>query len=217
MNTQVRTTILASSIRRVLGYAATVLTALAAVPALSAEFECKQELMAGTWVHHSDLWILDRDGGDAFPPAGPYSTTGVQVFDEQGRASIARQTASTSEGFNRANFLNAFDVRVTISPDCTGRWIFALRNDLPAGHPLISQRGFQPGQIVFDLDIVCSNAQQECSGTFTNPEGVFTGIGTLRRIETFNALLEAKVDSLTEKINAIMQRLGLVPSAFGSK
>lgn len=216
MKTESTSTKSATGIRGVLGHFAALLLTLAIPSALHAEFECRQELMAGTWVHQSDLWILEREGMDAFPPAGPYSTVGVQVFDEQGRASVARQTASTAAGFSRANFLSAFDVRVTVNPDCTGRWIFTLRNDLPAGHPLISQLGFQPGQVVFDLDMVCSNAQQECSSTFTNPAGVFTGIGTMRRIETFNALLESKMDSLTAKINAIMQRLGLVPSAYGN-
>ena len=55
---------------------------LAAAPGLKAEFECKQELWAGAWVQHAELWILEREGRNIFPPPGPFSAAGTFVFDE---------------------------------------------------------------------------------------------------------------------------------------
>ena len=204
-------------IRRLFGRlgAAALLYALAAPAALWGQFECKQELMAGTWVSHAELWILEREAPDPFPPPGPFSTTGNFVFDSQGRALAARQTNSTSMGVSRPNFATAFDSHATINADCTGTITQALRTDLPAEHPLISVFGLDPGQLVFELDTVCSNGQRECRATFTAPAGVLIGIVKLERIDPPAVLTTADVAgelaSIKANIAALSRRLGIVP------
>jgi len=62
---------------------------LATAPPLKVEFECKQELMAGAWVHHADkLQVLGIQGSPLEALAGPFSEVGISIFDEQGRATV---------------------------------------------------------------------------------------------------------------------------------
>lgn len=175
---------------------------------LRAEFECKQELMAGAWVHHAELFIEEREGIDPFPPPGTFSEVGIVVFDEQGKATVGRQTNSTTTGVNRFDAHSINEIQVTINPDCTGTLVFRLR-DLPPEHPFIAIFGYQPGQVVFDNDLVCAAGQIECWATFTVPTAVFTGISTLKRVEAVNAELDVKLDSLSAKVDAIMRWLSI--------
>lgn len=186
------------------------LGSIATLP-LRAEFECRLDLMAGAWVHHAELFIQEREGIDPFPPPGTFSEVGIVVFDERGKATVGRQTNSTTTGVSRFDAIPINDIQITINPDCTGTLVFRLR-DLPPEHPLIAMFGYQPGQVVFDNDLVCADGQMECWATFTQPTAIFTGISTLKRVEAFNAELDVKLDSLSARIDAIMRWLS-IPSS----
>ena len=202
-----------NSIFRVLGplSAAALLLALATPPALRAQFECKQELMAGAWEHYGQHWILERETPDLFPPAGPFAATGLVVFDEQGHAVVFKQTSSNSTGASALDFVPVFDTQVTINPDCTGTMTQSLRQDLPSDNPLTVNFGYQPGQVVFELALVCSNGQRECQATFTKPGGVLIGIVNLKRTDFVPAVTSAQLGSIKANIEALSRRLGIVP------
>ncbi len=164
---------------------------LTAAPKLQAEFECKQELMAGGWIAYGNLF-----GQGIFPP-GPWSAVSLTVFDEQGFATTAIQTNTTSltpNDVEAEDFLESFDVQFTINPDCTGKYTFTV----PAG-PLI-----------FELDVVCGNGQRECYATFTetpppgntDPVGII-GVWTLKKVDAFDQQLEAKVDALAAELSFV--------------
>ena len=96
------------------------LLGLATSPKLKAEFECKQELMAGTWVHHAELEVLGIEGSPLQGLAGPFSEVGINVLDEQGRATVASQTNTTTVGAFLDDFL-AEDRGGGCCPSCRRR------------------------------------------------------------------------------------------------
>jgi hypothetical protein len=185
---------------------AVLILAAATAPGLKAEFECKQELMAGAWVGYADkLQLLGLEGSPAEALAGHFSVAGIYVFDEQGRATTAFQTNTTVLFASRDDFLarnrpgGPLEVQFTVNADCTGQFIFTNR---ASGVP------------VFELTAVCANGQRECYaswvqsfGNTTPPD--FNGIVTLKRVDS---PLETKVDALSANINRIMRRLGMIPA-----
>jgi hypothetical protein len=181
---------------------ATLFLGLTTTPALMAQFECKQELMAGAWAIQNSVTSLEREGVDIFPTPGPFSFVGLVVFDPTGRVTIERHTNSTPSGVARPDLTLFFDGRFTVNPDCTGRLAYTLR-DLPSDHPFVSQFGLNPGQVVIDLDTVCANGQRECWAVPTVPSFQI-GIATLKKIDPFDERLHAKVDR-------VLRRLGLIP------
>lgn len=194
-------------LRIFIGLGVVVLLLGLAAPKLQAEFECKQELMAGAWANRASGFRLARDGVDIFDPPGPYVISGLVVFDETGRTSVVRNTAGSPAGPRRGNPTQVFDMQVNINPDCTGRWFWALRNDLPADHPLITVFGLQPGEVVLDIDLVCVNGQQECWGTPTVP-AFQVGLATFKRIEP-NKLAEELEETKT-LVRRIAAALGVL-------
>ncbi len=202
-----------TNIFKVFGYlsATALLLTVAAPQALWGQFECKQELMAGAWEHYGQSWIQERETPDIFLAAGPAAATGLAVFDEQGKAVVFKQTNSTSVGANELDFVPVFDTQVTINPDCTGKITQSLREDLPPEHPLIANFGYQPGEVVFEFAMVCSNGQRECQATFTKPAGVIIGIVNLKRIDPASAATAADLGSIKANVEALTRRLGIVP------
>ncbi len=187
-----------------------VLLGLATAPVLKAEFACKQELMTGAWMLHANL----VGQGAVFGKYGNWSALALYVWDEQGFATTAIQTNTHAGELERIDFLERFDVQVTVKPDCTGKFTFTNKTS---------------AVLVFDLDTVCANGQRECYATFTqtpppgntDPVGL-VGVLTLKKVDAtegeLEARLNAKLDTLSEKIHAIMSRLGLiVPPADDNK
>ena len=170
-----------------------LLLGLATAPALKAEFECKQELMAGAWIGHSNLNVLE---GSLPFSGGPFSEVNLMVLDEQGRASFYFQTSTTTIGALQQDFLSTddpIDVQVTINPDCRGTWVFTNR---ASGVP------------IFEFDTMCANGQRECFATWTQSFGNtnptdFIGIVTLKKVDAFDQQLEAKVDALAAELSFV--------------
>lgn len=187
-----------------------LLFGLATAPKLKAEFECNQELFAGTWVHHAELSILEREGTDIFPPPGPFSEVGIFAWDEQGKGIVSRQTNSTSTGIGRANFINLFDIQNTINPDCTGRSLWTFRDDVRTDHPLVVVFGLQGGQTVFDFDLVCANGQRECWMTFTEPPAILIGIVKMKRVDPFDQQLAAELAATKLLVRRVAAVLGVL-------
>ena len=133
------------------------------------------------------------------------------VFDEQGHAVVFKQTSSNSTGASALDFVPVFDTQVTINPDCTGTMTQSLRQDLPSDNPLTVNFGYQPGQVVFELALVCSNGQRECQATFTKPGGVLIGIVDLKRDRFRTGRHAAALGSVKANIDALSRRLGIVP------
>jgi hypothetical protein len=167
--------------------------------------------MAGTWEHYGQHWILERETPDLFPPAGPFAATGLIVFDKHGRAVVFKQTSSNSAGVSALDFVPLFDSQVTINPDCTGTITQSLRQDLPSDNPLSTNFGYEPGQAVFELALVCSNGQRECQATFTKPAGVLIGIVNLKRTDPAPTATAAALASVKANVDALSRRLGIVP------
>ncbi len=190
------------------GLAALALLLGPAAPAMQAEFECKQELMAGAWAAHGNL------NGQGGMPEGPWSAIGLVVFDELGYATTAIQTNTTSATPNGAapeNFLARFEIIFTVNPDCTAKYTF--RNVDPSA-PVY-------GKIIFSLDAVCANGQRECYATFTEtppPDNTdpitLIGVWNLKKLEPDDQRLSQKLQVMDAKINALMRRQGLNPGAF---
>ena len=193
------------------GLAALLLLLSAVTPTLQAEFECKQELMTGAWVSSCDLFGQGRN------PPGPWSTVSLLVFDELGFATTAIQTSTTTEtpsgGDSWSSFLDRFEVRLTVNPDCTGRQTF--HNAVP-GHP-------NQGKLVWALDAVCANGQRDCYSTFTEtpPPGntdpiSIIGVCTMKKVEPGDHQLEMKINALSKKMDAVMRRMGIFTPPFGN-
>jgi hypothetical protein len=165
---------------------------VAAPAALNAQFQCKQELWAGAWVNCNNLELAPEAG---FPVSGAVSVVSWFIVNEQGRVTAASQTNTSLMGaVPPFDPLQTMDIRFTINPNCTGRVIFTHR---------------ESGQTVQEAVAVCANGQRECFLTFIAPAGV-VGITTLRRVDDFDAQVEAKIRRVTELLELVARRLGLI-------
>ena len=85
-----------------------------------------------------------------------------------------------------------FDVQLTVSSDCRGNTVFRSRST---------------GEVVQETGYVFADGQWMAWGLTTVPL-LWAGIVTMKKIDPVDAELEAKVDALTAKIDAIVRRLG---------
>jgi hypothetical protein len=160
--------------------------------AANAEFECKEELWAGAWVNYNNLELAQ---GSGLPVSGAVSIVSWFLVDETGRVTAASQTNTALAGaVPPFDPTQTMDIRFTIQPNCTGRVTFADRSS---------------GQTLQEAVVVCANGQRECFLTFIAPAGI-VGITTLRRVDDFDAQLQARIARVADLVERIAFRLGLL-------